>query len=111
MNLSKPTDVLQGTLDLLILKALSLSPLHGWGISARIHELSDGVFRVGQGSLYPALHRFETRDWVTSYWQTTENNRIARYYQLTPIGRRALEDEMGDWHRYTDAVNRVVSAT
>lgn len=99
---------MQGTLDLLILKALALAPLHGWGISARIAQLSDGVFHVGQGSLYPALHRFEVRDWVTSYWQTTENNRIARYYQLTPIGRRALDDEIARWQDYTGAMKRVI---
>jgi PadR family transcriptional regulator, regulatory protein PadR len=111
MRLSDTRDVLQGTLDLLILKALDAAPLHGWGISARIEQLSDGAFRVGQGSLYPALHRFEKRDWVTSYWQTTENNRMARYYLLTPVGRRALDTEVEQWRRYAASVSRVVDAT
>lgn len=102
------TDVMQGTLDLLILKALSLSPMHGWGISNRILEISASAFHVGQGSLYPALHRFEMRDWVTSYWFTTENNRMARYYALTSMGQRALLDEIAVWRRYVDAVNVVI---
>lgn len=103
-------DVLQGTLDLLILKSLSLAPLHGWGITNRIQQMSRNAFRIGQGSLYPALHRYETRGWVTSYWRTTENNRIARYYDLTPAGRRALRDEIASWRFYTDAVDRVIDA-
>lgn len=108
--MTRPADVIQGTLDLLILKALSPSPMHGWGISNRIREISEGVFQVGQGSLYPALHRFETRDWVTSYWFTTENNRMARYYALTSMGRRALDDEIAVWRRYVAAVNVVIAA-
>jgi PadR family transcriptional regulator PadR len=101
-------DVIQGTLDLLILRALSVEPTHGWGIGDRIASMSDGVFRVGQGSLYPALHRFETRGWVASHWHTTENNRIARYYQLTTEGRRALAQEVVEWRLYTAAVERVI---
>jgi PadR family transcriptional regulator, regulatory protein PadR len=103
-----PLDVLQGTLDLLILKALALAPMHGWGITNRIQLMSRDAFRVGQGSLYPALHRFENRGWVTSYWRTTEHNRIARYYDLTPAGRRALSEAIASWRSYTGAVDLVI---
>ena len=103
--------VLQGTLDLLVLKALSVAPMHGWGISSRIQELSRDAFRIGQGSLYPALHRLEKRDWVTSHYHTTENNRIARYYVLTAEGRRALVSQIEDWRFYADAVQLVIGAT
>ena len=105
-----PVDVLQGTLDLLILKALSLAPMHGWGITNRIQRISRDAFQIGQGSLYPALHRFEHRGWVTSYWGTTENNRIARYYDLTAAGRRALGEEIARWLSYTGAVDLVIDA-
>ena len=108
--MTQPADVMQGTLDLLILKALSLDPMHGWGISNRIAELSQGLFQVGQGSLYPALHRYENRGWVLSLWRTTENNRIARYYDLTPAGRRALEKETARWRAYARAVELVIEA-
>jgi PadR family transcriptional regulator, regulatory protein PadR len=108
--LSKAADVMQGTLDLLILKALSLAPMHGWGISNRIQRISRDAFQVGQGSLYPALHRFENRGWVTSYWRTTENNRIARFYDLTPAGKHALGDEIAVWRSYTSAVDLVIDA-
>jgi PadR family transcriptional regulator PadR len=108
--LTDSMDVVQGTLDLIILKALSLEPTHGWGITARIQQMSRNVFRIGQGSLYPALHRFENRGWVTSYWKTTENNRIARYYDLTAAGRHALAEELARWRRYTAAVDHVVAA-
>ena len=101
---------MQGTLNLLILKALSLGPLHGWGISNRIQQMSQDAFQIGQGSLYPALHRFEKRDWVTSYWRATENNRIARYYELTTAGRRALDEEIAGWRFYAGAVDRVIGA-
>jgi transcriptional regulator len=106
--LTDATDVIQGTLDLLILKALSLEPMHGWGISNRIQQLSGEVFRIGQGSVYPAVHRFENRGWVTSHWRTTENNRIARYYDLTAAGRHALANEVARWQRYTSAVAHVI---
>lgn len=102
-------DVMQGTLDLLILKALALEPIHGWGIGERIQELSGDVFRIGQGSLYPALHRFDNRGWVTSYWRTTANNRIARYYELTAAGRHALAEEAERWREYSRAVENVLS--
>ena len=100
---------MQGTLDLLILKALAVSASHGWGISARIAFMSRDVFQVGQGSLYPALHRFEKRGWVNSHWKTTENNRIARYYDLTTDGRHALANEIAAWRRYAGAVDQVIS--
>jgi PadR family transcriptional regulator, regulatory protein PadR len=106
--MAKTLDVVQGTLDLLILKALSVESFHGWGISARIQELSGDVFNIGQGSLYPALHRMEKRGWVTSYWRTTANNRIARYYQLTADGRAALADEVASWRRYATAMENVI---
>lgn len=105
-----PAEVPYGTLDLLILKALSLRPMHGWGISARIEEISRGAFRVGQGSLYPALHRFEQRDWVVSLWKTTEHNRVARYYELTPAGRRALAGEERRWRLQVRVLARVLAA-
>ncbi|HEU4997193.1 MAG TPA: PadR family transcriptional regulator [Gemmatimonadaceae bacterium] len=108
--MSQSADVMQGTLDLLILKALSVAPMHGWGISERIREMSQDAFKIGQGSLYPALHRLELRDWVASAWQTTENNRIARYYELTATGGRALAEEIESWRNYTRAVNRVIDA-
>lgn len=103
-------DVLQGTLDLLILTVLSVEPTHGWGIVSRIQRMSRDTFRLGQGSLYPALHRCERRGWLTSYWKTTEHNRIARYYQLTPPGHRARDEAVARWRRYTAAVNRVLDA-
>lgn len=103
-------DVVQGTLDLLVLKALSLEPMHGWGIAHRIERMSRDNFQIGQGSLYPALRRCENRGWVTSYWRSTENNRIARYYDLTAAGKRALGDEIARWRRYLDAVTLVIDA-
>ena len=103
-------DVIQGTLDLLILKALSLEPMHGWGISDQIRLMSGGVFQIGQGSLYPALHRFDNRGWVTSYWRTTENNRIARYYELTAAGKHAMAEETARWQSYARAVDLVIAA-
>jgi PadR family transcriptional regulator, regulatory protein PadR len=109
-HLTKSADVIQGTLDLLILKALALEPMHGWGISNHIRQISHDIFQIGQGSLYPALHRFETRAWVTSYWRTTENNRIARYYELTTAGRHALAEEIARWRSYTSAMELVIEA-
>jgi PadR family transcriptional regulator PadR len=109
--LTQAIDVMQGTLDLLILRALALEPMHGWGIGNRIREMSRDAFRIGQGSLYPALHRFETRGWVTSYWRTTENGRIARVYELTTAGKRALEEEIAGWRFYTSAIDFVLNAS
>jgi transcriptional regulator len=108
--LTRVADVMQGTLDLLLLKALSQEPMHGWGITSRIQQMSRDTFRIGQGSLYPALHRFEKRGWVTSYWRTTENNRIARYYDLTAAGKEALGEEIARWRSYTGAVDLVIDA-
>ena len=108
--MTQAVNVLQGTLDLLILKSFSLGPLHGWGITNRIQLLSRDTFQIGQGSLYPALHRYEKRGWVTSYWRTTENNRIARYYDLTAAGRRMLGEEIARWRSYTGAVDLVMDA-
>ncbi len=110
MTAAAAAAVMQGTLNLLILKALSLAPMHGWGITNRVKELSRESFRVGQGSLYPALHRYEQRGWVTSYWRTTEHNRVARYYDLTAAGRRALNDEIARWRSYAGAMDHVIEA-
>ena len=102
------SEVLQGTLDLLVLKALSLAPMHGWGISQRIQQLSHDALQVGQGSLYPALYRLEKKGLVRSDWRTTENNREAKYYQLSAAGRRALGDEVASWRRFVSAVELVL---
>lgn len=111
MTDSSSNDVLRGTLDLIILKTLSLEPMHGWGISQRIQELSRGVLDVNQGSLYPALQRLEHRGWITSRWDTTENNRRAKYYSLTRDGRRGLKEEAASWERYSGAVGWIMQAT
>ncbi len=103
-------DVLQGTLDLLVLKALSLAPMHGWGISQRIQQLSADALRVGQGSLYPALYRLEKKGLVASEWRTTENNREAKYYALTRAGTRALGTEVESWRHFVSAVDRILAA-
>lgn len=104
------SDVLQGTLDLLVLKALSLAPMHGWGISQRIQQLSRDALQIGQGSLYPALYRLERRGLVKSEWSTTENNREAKYYRLSAAGQRALAAEMNDWRTFVGAVDLVLLA-
>jgi len=102
--------VLQGTLDLLILKTLSLAPMHGWGLTHRIEQLSNEVLQVGQGSIYPALVRLEQRGHIATEWRTTENNRRAKYYKLTAAGRRALGDELASWQRFVGAVSLVIAA-
>jgi PadR family transcriptional regulator PadR len=104
-------ELLRGTLDLLILRTLSLAPMHGWGITQRIQQLTDGVLEVNQGSLYPALQRLEQKEWIDSEWRTTENNRRARYYRLTPMGRRALGAEIESWRRVVVAVEQLIRAT
>ena len=101
-------DLPQGTLDLLILKTLKLEPQHGWGISERIRQISDGVLQVQQGSLYPALHRLERRGWIRSTWGVSDNNRRAKYYELTPAGRRQLEDASASWRKLSDAVQIIL---
>src|SRR5262249_22991568 len=101
-------DVLRGTLDLLVLKTLTLEPMHGWGISARIQQFSRGVLDVNQGSLYPALQRLEQKGWIESEWRTTENNRRAKYYQLTTAGGRAVGVETANWRRYVEAVEFIL---
>lgn len=103
-------DVLRGTLDLLILKVLLREPMHGWGVSQRIRDRSKGVLEVNQGSLYPALQRLEHRGLIISEWQTTENNRRAKYYQLTAAGRRAVGDETASWRRYVTAVDLILES-
>jgi transcriptional regulator len=111
MPLSAPadrTDLLQGTLEMLVLKTLTLEPMHGWGISMRLRQSSGEVFEVQQGSLYPALQRMLRRGWIKSAWQATENNRRARYYSLTAEGRRQLDAQMAEWERSSRAVNRVL---
>ncbi len=107
---SPSSDVLQGTLDLLVLKALSLAPMHGWGISQRIQQLSADALQVGQGSLYPALYRLEKKGLVRSAWRTTENNREAKYYELTRAGARALGAEEASWRNFVSAVDRILDA-
>jgi PadR family transcriptional regulator PadR len=101
-------DLLQGTLELLVLKALSLEPMHGWGIGQRIDLLSKDVFRVQQGSLYPALQRMLRKGWIKSEWRASEHNRRARYYLLTPLGRRQLATEAQLWQRASNAVNGIL---
>ena len=105
------TDALRGSLDLLVLKTLSLTPTHGWGISQRIQQESDGVLEVNQGSLYPALQRLEKEGLITSDWGRTENNRRARYYELTPAGRRALGEELESWRRFAVGLEAVLRTT
>jgi transcriptional regulator len=102
------SDLLQGTLDLLILKTLELEPMHGWGISQRIQQISDSVLQVNQGSLYPALHRLEEHGWITANWKASENNRQAKYYALTRRGRNQLAAERENWLRLSAAVGRIV---
>ena len=105
------SDLLQGTLDMLILKTLALEPLHGWGISQRIQQMSERVLQVNQGSLYPALHRLERQGLLDTYWGTSDNNRQAKYYQLTAAGRRRLDAETEQWTRMSTAIARVLEAT
>ena len=104
-------DLLQGTLDMLVLKALQVAPMHGWGITERIEQWSKQVLQVNQGSLYPALARLQRQGWITSEWRVTENNRRARYYELTTAGRRALAAERAHWERLSAAVNLVLQTT
>ena len=104
-------DVLRGTLDLLVLKTLTLEPMHGWGISQRIQQMSRSVLEVNQGSLYPALQRLEQKEWIASEWSASDNNRRAKYYRLTPKGRRALGAETDSWRRYVVAVEDILATS
>ena len=104
------TDLLQGTLDLLILKTLALEPMHGWGISQRIQQMSKEVLQVQQGSLYPALHRLEQRGWIDAEWGDSDNNRKAKFYRLTRAGRKQLEVETSNWVRLSAAVRQIVES-
>jgi PadR family transcriptional regulator, regulatory protein PadR len=106
--MSKPNDLVQGTLDLLLLKILGLEPLHGWAISLRLRAMSGDVLQVSEGSLYPALHKLEQEGWITAEWKQTENNRRAKFYSLTKSGRGQLETEAANWERLSSAISAVV---
>jgi transcriptional regulator len=106
--MSKPTDLLQGTLDLLIMKIIALEPMHGWAIAHRIRQMSNEVLKVGQSALYPALHKLEQQGWVSAEWKLSENNRRARYYSLTHAGRKALAAEAEQWERLSAGISVIV---
>jgi PadR family transcriptional regulator PadR len=107
-TMSKPSDLVQGTLDLLLLKILALGPMHGWAISQRLNQVSDDVLRVSDGSLYPALHKLEQEGWITAEWKTSELGRRAKFYSLTRLGRRQLEREAAQWERLSGAITSVI---
>jgi len=107
--MGKPSDLVQGTLDLLILKTISLEPMHGWAIAKRIQQVSGEVLQVQQGSLYPALHRLEQQSWIRAHWAESETGRQAKFYSLTNAGREQLEKETANWSRLSAAINLVVS--
>ncbi|HXT76069.1 MAG TPA: PadR family transcriptional regulator [Candidatus Eisenbacteria bacterium] len=106
--MSKPNDLVQGTLDLLLLKILGLEPLHGWAISLRLRSISGDVLQVSEGSLYPALHKLEQEGWITAEWKQTENNRRAKFYSITRLGKRQLEAEAANWRRLSAAISQVI---
>lgn len=108
---SKPSDLVQGTLDLLILKILALQPLHGWALSQRLKQVSGDVLQVSDGSLYPALHKLERQGWIHAEWKPTENNRRAKFYSLTRLGKRHLEREAANWERISTAISGVMRLT
>lgn len=108
--MGKPTDLVQGTLDLLILKTISLEPMNGWAIAKRIVQISNDVLQVQQGSLYPALHRLEHQGWITAEWRESENNRRAKFYSLTAAGRKQLRTELDNWGRLSGAIGLVIDA-
>jgi transcriptional regulator len=108
--LGKPTDLVQGTLDLLILKTISLEPMNGWAIAKRIVQISGNVLQVQQGSLYPALHRLEHQGWIKAAWNESENNRRAKFYSLTAAGRKRLQSELDNWRRLSSAIGLVIEA-
>lgn len=107
--MSKPSDLVQGTLDLLILKILALEPLHGFAISVRLRQVSGEVLQVSDGSLYPALHKLEQEGWIKAAWKTSENNRRVKFYELTRLGRRQLEKESANWDRLSAAISQVMN--
>ena len=107
----RQADMIRGTLDMLVLKVLSIEPLHGWGISERIQQISQAELQVNQGSLYPALHKLTQEGWIKSYWGKTENNRKARYYKLTRAGQKQLQVEAAHWNRLARAVARVMATS
>jgi transcriptional regulator len=109
--MSKPTDLVQGTLDVLILKTIALEPMHGWGIAQRIKQVSKEVLQVNQGALYPALHRLEQNGWITAKWGESESNRRAKFYSLTRAGRSYLEREQAQWQRLSSAIDLVLEAS
>jgi len=104
------SDLLQGTLDMLILKTLAMEPMHGWGVSQRIQQISSGVLNINQGSLYPALYRLEDQGWIESEWGSSDNNRQAKYYKLTRAGRKQLDEETANWQRLSAAIEQVLQA-
>lgn len=106
--MSRPTDLVQGTLDLLLLKIVALEPLNGWSISQRLRQVSGDILHVSDGSLYPALHKLEQEGWIRADWRRSDNNRRAKFYSLTPMGRRQLERERASWDRLSGAINHVV---
>ena len=106
--MSRPTDLVQGTLDLLVLKIIALEPMNGWAISIRLKQISDDVLQVSDGSLYPALHKLEQEGWVSAEWKQSDNNRRAKFYSLTRLGRRQLERETASWVRLSNAISHVV---
>ena len=106
--MSKPTDLVQGTLDLLILRILHLEPMHGWAIAQRLRQMSKEVLQVNQGSLYPALHKLEDQGWITSEWSESDNNRRAKFYSLTRAGRKKLAEESSNWERLSAAITAIV---
>ena len=109
--MSKPADLVQGTLDLLVLKILALQPLHGWALSQRLKQVSGDVLQVSDGSLYPALHKLEQQGWIQAEWKPTENNRRAKFYSLTRLGQRHLEKEAANWERISTAISSVMRLT
>jgi len=106
--MTKPNDLVLGTLDLLLLKILALEPLHGWAVNLRLKSISKDVLQVSEGSLYPALHKLEQEGWITAEWKQTENNRRAKFYSLTRLGRKQLESQSAQWERLSAAVSRVI---
>ena len=108
--MGKPIDLLQGTLDLLILKTVALEPMHGWGIAQRIQQISKDVLQVQQGSLYPGLYRLEQKGWISAEWKASENNRRAKYYRLTNSGRKQLDREVSNWARLSTAITQILES-